>query len=156
MYACESDWFMQYGPVQHWVHCKSISHPPTKLACVCYCWIPPFYTRGDDLHDLSPWNLRKYRNFVHHKFFISENNNRVIRTFYRPLCCTPTDNLPILEGIQPAELRRNGVTLSLARCATESGYLLHSALTCPPSGNAQQLKLRHPFVPAAQQLQFIL
>jgi len=37
MYVCESDWFTQYGPVKHWVHCKSISHPPIKLACVRYC-----------------------------------------------------------------------------------------------------------------------
>jgi len=45
-------------------------------------------------------------NFVQHKCFNSENNNRVIRTFYRPLFCTPADNLPILADIQPAELRR--------------------------------------------------
>jgi len=37
---------------------------------------------------------------------------------------TPADNLPI----QPAEPRRNGATLSLARHAMEPGYLLHSAL----------------------------
>ena len=30
------------------------------------------------------------------------------------LCSTPTDNLPVLSGIQPAELRRQGATLSLA------------------------------------------
>ena len=35
MYVCGS---AQYGPVKHWVHCKSITHPPTKLACVRY-WI---------------------------------------------------------------------------------------------------------------------
>jgi len=28
------------------------------------------------------------------------------------------------------------------------GYLLHSALNCPPSGNARRLKSRHSFVPA--------
>jgi len=44
---------------------------------------------------------------------------------------TPADNLPILAGIQPAELRRNGATLSLARRAMEHGHLLHSALTRP-------------------------
>jgi len=40
-------------------------------------------------------------------------------------CLRPTsaDNLPILAGIQPAELRRNGATLSLARCAMEPGHL---------------------------------
>jgi len=65
---------------------------------------------------------------------------------------TPADNLPILAGIQPAEFRRNGATLSLARRDMESGHLLHSALTRPSSANARRLKSRHPFVPAAQQL----
>jgi len=35
----------------------------------------------------------------------------------------------ILTDIQPAELRRKGVTLSLARWVMEYGHLLHSALT---------------------------
>ena len=39
---------------------------------------------------------------------------------------TPADNLPILAAIQPAELRRNRATLSLARRAMEPGHLLHS------------------------------
>jgi len=67
-------------------------------------------------------------------------------------CLRPTraDNLPILAGIQPAELRRNGATLSLARRAMEPEHLFHSALTCPSSANAQRLKWRHPFVPVAQ------
>jgi len=41
---------------------------------------------------------------------------RIMTGCLRP---TPADNLPILAGIQPAELRRNGATLSLARRATE-------------------------------------
>jgi len=60
--------------------------------------------------------------------------------------------VPILAGIQSAELRRNGATLSLGRRAMEPGHLLHSALTRPSSANARCLKSRHPFVPAAQQL----
>ena len=64
----------------------------------------------------------------------------------------PADNLPILAGIQPAELRCNGETLSLARRAMEPGHLLHSALTRPSSANARRLKSIHPFLPAAQQL----
>jgi len=59
---------------------------------------------------------------------------RIVTGFLRP---TPADNLPILAGIQPAELRRNGVTLSLARPAMEPGHLrspihrvqMHGALT---------------------------
>jgi len=65
-------------------------------------------------------------------------------------CLYPTlaDNLSILAGIQAAELRRNGATLSLARRAMEPRYLQHSAPTCPPSANARLLKLRHPLVAA--------
>ena len=51
-------------------------------------------------------------------------------------------------GIQPAELRGKRTTLSQAWRAVQSGHLLHSALTCPPSVNARRLKSRHPFVPA--------
>jgi len=72
---------------------------------------------------------------------------RIVTGCQRP---TPADNLAILAGIQPAELRRSGATLSLARRAMEPGHLLHSALTRPPSGNARRLKSRHPFVPAAR------
>ena len=45
---------------------------------------------------------------------------RILTGCLRP---TPADNLPILAGIQPAELRRNGATLSLARRAMEPGHL---------------------------------
>jgi len=56
---------------------------------------------------------------------------RIVTGCLRP---TPADNLPILAGIQPAELRHTGATLSLARRAMEPEHLLHSALTCPPKG----------------------
>jgi len=74
---------------------------------------------------------------------------RIVTGCLRP---TPADNLPTLAGIQPAELHRNGATLSLARRAMEPGHLLHSAFTCPSSANARRLKSRHPFIPAPQQL----
>jgi len=54
--------------------------------------------------------------------------------------------------IQPAELRRNRVTLPLARHAMEPGHLLNSVLTCQSSANARRLKWRQPYVPAVQQL----
>ena len=79
--------------------------------------------------------------------------NDALRIVTRCLRPTPADNLPILAGIQPAELCPKGATPSLARRAMEPGHLLHSALTCPPSANARRLKSRHPsFVPATQQL----
>jgi len=75
------------------------------------------------------------------------NALRIVTGCLRP---TPADNLPILAGIQPAQLRRYGATLSLVHRAMEPGHLLHSALTRPSSANARRLKSRHPFVPAAQ------
>jgi len=61
---------------------------------------------------------------------------RIVTGRLRPI---PADNLPILVGIQPSELRRKGATLSLARRAMEPGHLLHSVLTCPPTANALRL-----------------
>jgi len=80
------------------------------------------------------------------------SGNRGLRIVTGYLRLTPGDNLPILAGIQPAELRRNEATLYLERRAMEPGHLLHTVLTRPSSANAQRLKSRHPFVPAAQQL----
>jgi len=56
------------------------------------------------------------------------------------ICCLHCIHIYIiLAGIQPAELRRNGATLSLARRAMEPVDLLHSALTRPSSANARRL-----------------
>jgi len=60
--------------------------------------------------------------------------------------------LPILAGIQPAELRRKVATLSLASRAMKPAYHLHSAPTRPSCADARRLKSRHQFVSAAQQL----
>ena len=65
---------------------------------------------------------------------------------------TPADNLPILAGISPAELRRSGSTLSLARRGMKPGHLFHSVFTRPSSAIPRRLKSRRPFVPAVQQL----
>ena len=64
----------------------------------------------------------------------------------------PTDNLFVLSGITPTELRRKRAALSLACRAQESGYLHHDQLTPHPYEGHRQLKPRHPFVPAALEL----
>jgi len=84
--------------------------------------------------------------------FIDSAINDALRIVTGCLYLKPTEHLLILAGIQPGELRCKGATLSLARRAVDPGHLLHSALTCPPNGNARYLKSRHPFVPATQQL----
>ena len=79
-----------------------------------------------------------------HTRLIDPTINDALRIVIGCLRPTPADNLFILAGIQPAELRRNGATLSLGRRAMEPGHLLHSALTRPSSAVARRLKSRHP------------
>jgi len=52
-----------------------------------------------------------------------------------------------LAGIQPAELRCNGATLSLARRAMEPGHQLHSALTCSSSMPFEINRIIHLYPP---------
>jgi len=87
-----------------------------------------------------------------HTSLIDPTINDTLRIVTGCLHHTPADNLPILADIQPAELRRRGATLSLGRRAMKPGHLLHSALIHPLGAAARRLKLRHPFVPAAQHL----
>ena len=61
-------------------------------------------------------------------------------------------NLQVSNLLKPAELRRNGATLSLTRRAMELRHLFQSGLTRPSSADARRLKSRQPFVPVAQQL----
>ena len=75
---------------------------------------------------------------------------RIVTGCLRP---TPTDYLPILAGIQPAELRRRGATLSLANRATlNPDHILHEQLVEKQNAHQGRLKSRRPFVPATQKL----
>ena len=79
--------------------------------------------------------------------------NDALRTVTGCLLPTPTDYLPILAGIQPAELRRRGATLSLANRATlNPDHILHEQLVRKQNAHQGRLKSRRPFVPAAQNL----
>jgi len=71
-----------------------------------------------------------------HTRLIDPATNDTLRTVPGCLHPTPADNLPTLTGIQPAERRRKGATLSLARRPTEPIHL---------GRNARHLKSRHPF-----------
>ena len=73
---------------------------------------------------------------------------RIVTECLRP---TPTDHLPILSGIQPAELRRLGATLSLAyRGSLDPDHILHGLLSGSSDTRQVRLRSRRPFVPAAR------
>ena len=75
---------------------------------------------------------------------------RIVTGCLRP---TPTDNLPVLSGIQPAELRCQGAIFSLAnRSFLDLGNILHGQLTEPLTPSLKRLKSRHLFVPATRKL----
>ena len=66
---------------------------------------------------------------------------------------TPTDHLPILSGIQPAELRRMGATLSLAhRESPDPDHILYGLLSRFSYTRQVRLKSRRSFVPVARNL----
>ena len=75
---------------------------------------------------------------------------RIVTGCLRP---TPTDHLPVLSGIQPAELRRMGATLSLAyRGSLDPNHILYGLLSVSSDTRQVRLRSKRPFVPAAQNL----
>ena len=69
------------------------------------------------------------------------------------LCPTPMDHLPVLSGIQPAELHRMGATLSLAyRGSLDPDHILYGLLSGSSDTHQVRLRSRCPFVPAVQNL----
>ena len=75
---------------------------------------------------------------------------RIVTGCLRP---TPTDCLPVLAGIQPADLCRLGATLSLAyRGSLDTDHILNELLAGLPDAHRERLKSRRPFVSTAQRL----
>ena len=63
------------------------------------------------------------------------------------------DHLPILSGIQPAELCRMGATLSLAHHGSlDSDHILYDLLSGSSDTRQVRLRSRRPFVSAARNL----
>ena len=75
---------------------------------------------------------------------------RIVTGCLRP---TPTDHLPVLSGIQPAELRRMGATLSLAhRGSLDPDHILYGHLSGSSDTCQVRIRTRRPFVSAARNL----
>ena len=75
---------------------------------------------------------------------------RIVTGCLRP---TPTNHLPVLSGIQPAELRRMGATLSLDyRGSLDPDHILHGLLSGSSDTGEVRLRSRRSFVPGAQNL----
>ena len=75
---------------------------------------------------------------------------RIVTGCLRP---TPTDHLPILSDIQPAELCRLGATLPLAyHGSLDPDHILYGLLSGSSDARQERLRSRRPFVPAAWNL----
>ena len=69
------------------------------------------------------------------------------------LRATPTDHLLVLSGIQPAELRRMGVTLSLAyHRSLDPDHIVVWSFSGSSDTHQVRLRSRLPFVSAARNL----
>ena len=81
------------------------------------------------IHSTAEYCVPAWCRSAHTRLIDSDLNDtlRIATGCLRP---TPTDNLPVLSGIQPTELRRLGATLSLAnRSSLDPGHILHGQLT---------------------------
>ena len=88
-----------------------------------------------------------------HTRLIDSVLNDALRIVSGCLLPTPTEYLPVLSGIQPAELRRQGATLSLAnRSSLDPDHILHGHLQRSTDAGGKRLKSRHPFASAARKL----
>ena len=71
---------------------------------------------------------------------------RIVTGCLRP---TPTEDLPVLADIMPAELRRLGATLPLANCAIhDTDHVLLGQLVGQQDEHQGRLRSTRPFVPA--------
>ena len=88
-----------------------------------------------------------------HTRLIDSVLNDVLRIVTGCLRPTPTDHLPVLSGIQPAERCRMGATLSLAyRGSLDPDHILHGLLSGSSDTRQVRLRSRRPFMPGARNL----
>ena len=86
-----------------------------------------------------------------HTRLIDSVLNDALRIVTGCLRSTPTDHLPVLSGIQPAELRRLEATLSLAHhVSLDPDHILYGLLSGSSDTRQVRLRSRRPFVPAAR------
>ena len=88
-----------------------------------------------------------------HSHLIDSILNDALRIVTGCLCPTPTKDLPVLAGIQPAELRQLEATLALANCAIhDPDHVLYGQLVGQQDAHQRRLRSRRPFVPATSKL----
>ena len=88
-----------------------------------------------------------------HTCLIDSILNDALLIVARCLCPTPMEDLPVLAGIQPAELCWLGATLSLANLAMhDPDHVLHGQLVGQQDVHLGRFRSRRPFVPAAWKL----
>ena len=88
-----------------------------------------------------------------HTFLIDSVLNDALRIVTGCPRHTPMDHLPVLSGIQPAEHRRMGATLSLdQRGSLDPDHILHGLLSGSSDTRQARLRSRRPFLPAAWNL----
>ena len=88
-----------------------------------------------------------------HTIFIDSVLKNALRMVTGCLRPTPTEQLSVLSGIQPDELRRLGTTLSLAhRGSLDLDHILYGLLSGASDTRQVRLRSRRPFVPASRNL----
>ena len=85
-----------------------------------------------------------------HTSFSDVSINCSLRIIIECLQTTPVEQLPVLAGIPPAELRRRAAGLALARLVMDPDHLLHHTITRDET--QPRLKSRGPFATSGKDL----
>ena len=90
---------------------------------------------------------------AHTRLIDSVLNDEIAHSHCMPASHSISDHLPILSGIQSAELLRMGATLSLAyRGSLDHNHILYGLLSRSSDILQMRLRSRRPFVPPARYL----
>ena len=105
-----------------------------SLEAVCWPWLACWSNNAVDSHlrPAGPFNSKALRSCLVPRCSHLPHNPSINNALWTVTGClrpAPADNLPILAGIQHAELRRKGAALSLVRRAMECWHLLSPVAT---------------------------
>jgi len=96
MYVCGSDWFTHYGPVRHWVNCKSTSHHP-----------PSNHPVSATAHHMFYFQIFTTQQLLVHKAVISCQLTCNILLQLLPDLCHKSISAPALRGCSVSRQSHN-------------------------------------------------
>ena len=126
-----------HSSVNLWVRDGEHVHQTLRTSALALVYTPAEYCA-------PAWSTGRHTSLL----YVSLNCTlRIITGCLQP---TPVEQLLVLAGIPPAELRRRAASLALAHCAMDPGHLFHHTITREET--QPRLNFWHPFETSGKDL----